>query len=135
MLKFKFLLLAIALLLKRAVRTNPDAASYIAGKDLTFRIAARSGKGRTFTIRNGRITSQARPGGTPAFTLNFKDGATGFSVLSASDSQAAFLSALGRKDLVIGGSVLDVMWFQGLTAFLQPPKTIPPYDRTAFNEQ
>jgi hypothetical protein len=24
------------------------------------------------------------------------------------------------------------MWFQGLTAFLQPPKSIAPYDRTAF---
>jgi hypothetical protein len=135
MLKFKFLLLAIALLLKREVRTNPDAARYIAGKHLTFRIATRSSEGRTFIIRNGRIVSQARPGGMPAFTLTFKDGATGFAVLSAKDSQAAFLSALGRKDLVIGGSVLDVMWFQGLTAFLQPPKPVSPYDRTAFGER
>lgn len=135
MFRFKFLLLAIALLLKRKVRTNPDAARYIAGKNLTFRIATRSGEGRTFSIRNGRIASQASPHGTPAFTLTFKDGATGFSVLSSKDSQAAFLRALGRKDLVIGGSVLDVMWFQGLTAFLQPPRPVSPYDRTAFGER
>ena len=56
----------------------------------------------------------------------------GLAILSAKDSQAAFLRGLGSKDLTISGDFRDVMWFQGLTAFLQPPKVISPYDRTAF---
>ncbi|KQT65970.1 MULTISPECIES: hypothetical protein [unclassified Aureimonas] len=134
MLKFKFLLLTLALLLKRKVRSDPAAARFIAGKTLTLRIETRSGEGRTFAIRNGRVSSRAKPLGTPAFTLTFKDGATGFSVLSAKDSQGAFLAALGRKDLVVSGSVLDAMWFQGLTGFLQPPASVAPRDRTVFGE-
>ncbi|MGL6183129.1 MAG: hypothetical protein ACRC2G_13215, partial [Aestuariivirga sp.] len=62
----------------------------------------------------------------------FKEAAKGFAILSAKDSQAAFLRGLGSKDLTISGDFRDVMWFQGLTAFLQPPKIVSPYDRTAF---
>lgn len=52
--------------------------------------------------------------------------------MSAKDSQAAFLRGLGQQDLTVSGDFLEVMWFQGLTAFLEPPKVIAPYDRTAF---
>ena len=41
-------------------------------------------------------------------------------------------ATVGSQDLIISGDFLEVMWFQGLTAFLQPPKVIAPYDRTAF---
>ena len=132
MLKFKFLLWAFTLLLKRQIRNNPDCARYVAGKHLRFQIRTASGVGRHYTLRDGTIRSSAGLAPDPQFTLKFKDAAKGFAILSAKDSQAAFLRCLGSRDLTISGDFLEVMWFQGLTAFLQPPKTVSPYDRTAF---
>lgn len=132
MLKFKFLLWMFTRLLQRQIKSNPDCAQYVAGKELVFQIRTDAGVGRTFMIRNGAIRSVAGLGDQPRFTFSFKDGAKGFAILSAKDSQAAFLRGLGSKDLTISGDFLEVMWFQGLTAFLQPPKVVSPYDRTAF---
>lgn len=132
MLKFKFLLWAFAQILKRKIRSNADCARYVANKRLVLQIRTVSGAGRHFVIENGAIRSATGLAPTPQFTFNFKDADKGFSVLSAKDSQAAFLRALGSKDLTISGDFQEVMWFQGLTAFLQPPKMVSPYDRTAF---
>lgn len=132
MYKFKLLLWAFTLLLKHQIKSNPECASYIQGKRLVFQIRTLSGVGRYFIIRDGGISSVAGLTADAQFTLNFKDAGKGFDILSAKDSQAAFLRGLGGKDLMISGDFLEVMWFQGLTAFLQPPKVIHPYDRTAF---
>ena len=132
MLKFKFLLWMFTQLLQRQIKHNADCARYVAGKDLVFQIRTEAGVGRTFFIRNGAIRSVGGLVDQPRFTFSFKDAGKGFAILSAKDSQAAFLRGLGNKDLTISGDFLEVMWFQGLTAFLQPPKKIAPYDRTAF---
>ncbi|AVR96276.1 helicase [Pseudoduganella armeniaca] len=132
MLKFKLLLWVLARLLQRQVRRNPACARYIDGKDLVLRIATASGAGRTYIVRNGRISSTAAPLAQARFTLCFRDGATGFAILSAKDSQAAFLRGVGSQALTIDGDFREVMWFQGLSAFLQPAKIVHPYDRTAF---
>ncbi|MFU5804166.1 helicase [Pseudomonas aeruginosa] len=132
MLKFKFLLWAFTQLLKRQIKHNPDCARYVEGKSLMFQIRTASGAGRYYVIRDGAIRSSAGLAANPQFTLSFKDAAKGFEILSAKDSQAAFLRGLGSQDLIISGDFLEVMWFQGLTAFLHPPKVISPYDRTAF---
>lgn len=132
MLKFKILLWAFTQLLKRQIKNNPDCARYLLGKSLVFQIRTASGAGRYYVIRDGAIRSSAGLVANPQFTLIFKDAAKGFAILSARDSQAAFLRGLGSKDLTIRGDFLEVMWFQGLTAFLQPPKVISPCDRTAF---
>jgi len=132
MLKFKFLLWAFAQILKRKIRSQPDCARYVASKRLVFQIRTASGAGRTFVIEGGAIRSFAGLAANPQFTFSFRDAARGFAILSAKDSQAAFLRALGSKELVISGDFQEVMWFQGLTAFLQPPKIISPYERTAF---
>lgn len=134
MLKFKLLLWGFTQLLKREVRNNPDCSQYIKGKKLTFQIRTQSGIGRYFVIANGKIQSFDGLTSTPQFTLTFKNADKGFSILSAKDGQAAFLRGLGKKDLVISGDFLEVMWFQGLTEFLQPAKTISPYDRTRFSQ-
>ncbi|MDM0066861.1 helicase [Variovorax sp. J31P207] len=132
MLKFKFLLWGFTQLLKRQIKNNPDCARYVAGKSLVFQIRTASGIGRHYAIRDGAIRSSPGLALNPQFTLNFKDAAKGFAILSAKDSQAAFLRGLGSRDLSISGDFQEVMWFQGLTAFLQPPKVVSPYDRTAF---
>ena len=132
MLKFRLLLWAFTLLLKRQINNNPTCARYVQGKRLTFQIRTAGGVGRYYSIRDGAIRSTAGLAANPDFTLTFTDAAKGFAILSAKDSQAAFLRGLGSQDLIISGDFLEVMWFQGLTAFLQPPKVIAPYDRTAF---
>ncbi|RST50041.1 helicase [Variovorax sp. MHTC-1] len=132
MLKFKFLLWMFTKLLQRQIKNNPDCARYVAGKVLVFQIRTEAGAGRTFVIRDGAIRSVAGLVDQPRFIFSFKDARKGFAILSAKDSQAAFLRGLGSKDLTIGGDFLEVMWFQSLTAFLQPPKVVAPYDRTAF---
>lgn len=131
-LKFKLLLWAFTQLLKRQVKTNPDCARYIEGKRLVFQIRTDSGVGRHFVVRDGSIRSFAGLTADPGFTLSFSYAARGFEILSAKDSQAAFLRGLGSRELTISGDFLEVMWFQGLTAFLQPPRVVAPYDRTAF---
>ena len=132
MFKFKFLLWMFTQLLKRQIKRNPDCASYVKGKALVFQIRTVSGIGRYFVVRDGAIQSFAGLTANPQFTLSFKNAGKGFDILSAKDSQAAFLRGLGSKDLTITGDFLEVMWFQGLTAFLQPAKVIAPHDRTAF---
>ena len=122
MLKFKFLLWALTKLLQRAVKKSPACAKYVAGKDLVFQIQTVDGIGRHFSIKNGKVSSIAGLTGNPKFTMTFKDAATGYAILSAKDSKEAFLAALHDEHLVISGDFVEVMWFQGLTEYLQPKK-------------
>ena len=124
MLKFKFLLWALTKLLQRAVRKNPACAKYIHGKALVFQIQTADGVGRHFHIANGKVSASAGLTESPSFTMTFRNADRGYAVLSAKDGTDAFLSALSDGDLVIRGDFVEVMWFQGLTAFLQPDKAV-----------
>ena len=132
MFKFKFLLWVFAQLLQRKINTNPDCARYVQGKRLTLQIRTSSGAGRHYVLENGSVRSSAGLKNDAQFTLGFVNAAKGFEILSAKDAQLAFLKGVGSKDLVISGDFLQVLWFQGLTAFLQPPKVVPALDRTLF---
>ena len=122
MLKFKFLLWALTKLLQRAVKRDPACARYVEGKELVFQIQTRDGMGRHFSIRQGKVSSVTGLTSSPKFTLTFRDAARGFAILSAKDGKEAFLAALHDEDLVISGDFVEVMWFQGLTDYLQPKK-------------
>lgn len=120
MLKFKFLLWALAKMLQRAVKRNPACARYVAGKALVFQIQTRGGIGRHFMIKDGKVNSSQGLNQTPNFTMTFRDAASGFAVLSAKDGKAAFLAALHDEDLIISGDFVELMWFQGFADYLQP---------------
>lgn len=122
MLKFKLLLWVLTKLLRRAIQNNPACANYVKGKNLVFQIQTQGGAGRHYTIVNGRISSAAGLSRAAQFTLRFRDAARGFAILSAKDSKDAFLTALHQQDLSINGDFVEVMWFQGLTEYLQPAK-------------
>lgn len=124
MLKFKFLLWALTKLLQRAVKKNPACAQYVQGKTLVFQIQTADGAGRHFRIANGQVGSSAGLTDNPSFTMTFSNADKGYAVLSAKDGTDAFLSALRDGDLVIRGDFVEVMWFQGLTAFLQADKGV-----------
>jgi len=132
MLKFKLLLWALAQMLQRKIKHNPDCARYVGTKRLVFQIRTASGAGRYYVIEKGAVRSFAGLTANPQFTLSFINAAKGFEILSAKDSEAAFIRGVGSKNLVISGDFREVLWFQGLTSFLQPPKKVHPYDRTAF---
>lgn len=59
MLKFKFLLWAFAQMLRRKVRSDANAASYVASKSLVFQIRTVSGAGRYFVIKDGTEIGRA----------------------------------------------------------------------------
>lgn len=118
--KFKLLLWMLTKLLQRAVKTNPKCAAYVKDKNVTFQIQTANGEGRYFEVKNGKLISYAGQTQSPSFTFTFKNGSTGFAVLSAKDSVNTFLTALRTEDLVITGNFVDVMWFQSLVDFLQP---------------
>lgn len=122
MLKFKFLLWMLEKLIGRMIRKDPKAADYVAGKDLTFQINTAGGVGRRYRIANGAITSAAGITSDAAFTMTFSNPAAGFRILSAKDSQDAFLQGLHDRELDLSGDFIEIMWFQGLTDFLQPRK-------------
>jgi hypothetical protein len=132
MLKFKFLLWAFAQLLQRKIRSDADCARYVGAKKLVFQIRTASGAGRTYVIQDGAVRSFAGLTANPSFTLSFSTAAKGFNILSAKDAQPAFLRGVGSKDLVISGDFREVLWFQGLTSFLQPPRVIAAWDRSPF---
>ena len=132
MLKFKFLLWAFAQLLQRKIRSDADCARYVGAKQLVFQIRTASGAGRTYVIQDGAVRSLAGLSANPAFTLSFSTPAKGFQILSAKDAQPAFLRGVGSQDLVISGDFREVLWFQGLTSYLQPPKVIAAWDRSPF---
>jgi hypothetical protein len=122
MLKFKFLLWALTKLLQRTVKKNPACAKYVEGKELSFQIRTQGGIGRHFSISRGAVSSVSALTNRPEFTMTFKDAAIGFAILSAKDGKEAFLNGLHDKDLVLNGDFVEVMWFQGLTEYLQPKK-------------
>lgn len=122
MFKFKFLLWALTKLLQRAIKNNPACAAYVGGKRMTFQIQTLGGTGRHFRIENGTVRSTAGLTAAPAFTMTFRDAARGFAILSAKDSKEAFLAGLHDQDLVLSGDFVEVVWFQGLTEYLQPSK-------------
>jgi hypothetical protein len=133
MFKFNFLLWVFAQLLQRKINNDPNCARYVHGKRLVFQIRTASGAGRNYLLENGSVRSSAGLTNNAQFTLSFINAAKGFEILSAKDAQPAFLRGVGSKDLVISGDFLEVLWFQGLTAFLQPPKVVSALDRTAAN--
>jgi hypothetical protein len=119
MLKFKFLLWMLGRLLKGAIRKDPKAAAYVAGQDVTFQIRTAGGIGRHYHISNGGITSTAGISPNAMFTMTFSGPGAGFRILSDKDSQTAFLQGLQDKELSLSGDFVKIMWFQGLTNFLQ----------------
>lgn len=54
--------------------------------------------------------------------MTFKSPEAGCAVLSSKEGTDVFLSALRDGALVIRGDFVEVLWFQGLTAYLKAGK-------------
>ena len=120
MLKFKFLLWVMTKLMQRAIASNAACAKYVAGKRLEFQIQTLDRIGRYFRVQDGTVKSFAGLSPAPQFTMTFRNAAKGFEILSAKDGNEAFLAALHDEDLTLSGDFVEIMRFQGFTAYLKP---------------
>ncbi|WP_430460882.1 SCP2 sterol-binding domain-containing protein [Thalassolituus sp. LLYu03] len=122
MIKFKLLLWALALLMKKAARKNPDFRQQLDGKNFAFQLQTEDGKVvRHFAVADSKIRSKAKATQDPAFTISFKNADTGLRILTSKDKNA-FMKGIQDKDIKIAGDLSKVMWFQSITKFLKPKK-------------
>ncbi|WP_225670691.1 SCP2 sterol-binding domain-containing protein [Thalassolituus marinus] len=122
MIKFQLLLWALALLMKKAARKNPDFTKQLEGKNFAFQLQTEDGKvTRHFVIANNSIRSKGKAHKDPAFTISFTDAATGLRILTSKDKNA-FMKGIQDKDIKISGDLSKVMWFQSISKYLKPRK-------------
>lgn len=122
MLKFRLLLWALSLLMKKAAKKNPNFQQQIAGKDIGFQIQTADGAiVRQFVIANERVKSRAKALSEPAFTIAFKDQDTGVRIMTSKDKNA-FMKAIQEKDIQVSGDLSQFMWFQGAMKHLKNKK-------------
>lgn len=122
MIQFRLLLWALSLMMKKAAKNNPDFQKQLEGKDMAFQLQTEDGKiVRYYQVKNRKITSKGKPHPEPAFTIRFKDAATGLALLTSKDKNA-FMKAIQDKDIAIAGDFKLLMWFQGIAKYLKPAR-------------
>ncbi|WP_320819820.1 helicase [Thalassolituus sp.] len=122
MIKFRLLLWALALLMKKAAKKNPDFQQQLEGKDFAFQLQTVDGAVvRQYRVLNNTIRSKGKAHKLPAFTIAFRDADIGLKVLTSKNPNA-FMKAIQDKDVVISGDLSLVMWFQGISKYLKPSK-------------
>lgn len=119
MLKFRLMLWAISLLMKRAARNNADFRKQLEGKDFAFQLQTADGEiVRQFVVANNAIASKRKAHANPAFTISFKNADTGLRILTSKDKNA-FMKGIQDKDIMISGDLSLVMWFQSVSKYLK----------------
>ncbi|MFQ3170488.1 MAG: hypothetical protein ACI9DG_000503 [Oleispira sp.] len=118
--KFRMLLWALGLMMKKASKNNPEFIKQLVGKDFTFQIQTQDGKQvRHFIVKDERIKSKGGAAKDPAFSISFKDAETGMFIMTAKDKNA-FMKGIQEKDIKIDGDLSLVMWFQSIVKHVKP---------------
>lgn len=122
MFKFRALLWALGLMMRRSARKSSDFQKQLEGKDFVFQLQTNDEKiVRQYKIANQQIKSRGRSHHAPAFVISFKDAATGLRIMTSKDKNA-FMKGIQEKDIIISGDLSLVMWFQSISKFLKPAK-------------
>lgn len=122
MLKFRLLLWALSLLMKKAAKKSPGFQQQIENKDIAFQIQTTDARiVRQFVIANGVVKSRSKALAEPAFTIAFKDQDTGVRIMTSKDKNA-FMKAIQEKDIQVSGDLSLFMWFQGAMKHLKNKK-------------
>jgi len=120
--KFRLLLWALGLMMKKASKKNPDFQKQLAGKDFVFQIKTEDDNiARQYVVKNDRVKSKGGLAKEAAFSLSFKDADTGLAIMTAKDKNA-FMKGIQDKDIKIDGDLSLVMWFQGVVKHIKPKK-------------
>ena len=118
--KFRMLLWALGLMMKKASKNNPEFIKQLVGKDFTFQIQTQDGKQvRHFIVKDERIKSKGGAAKDPAFSISFKDAETGMFIMTSKDKNA-FMKGIQEKDIKIDGDLSLVMWFQSIVKHVKP---------------
>ena len=118
--KFRMLLWALGLMMKKASKNNPDFQKQLVGKDFSFQIQTQDGKAaRHYIVKDDRIKSKGGAAKDPAFSISFKDAETGLYIMTAKDKNA-FMKGIQEKDIKIDGDLALVMWFQSIVKHVKP---------------
>lgn len=121
--KFRMLLWALGFMMKKASKNNPDFRSKLEGKDFSFQIQTQDGKKcRSYVVKNNRVSSKSGAAKEPAFSISFKDSATGLSIMTSKDKNA-FMKGIQDKSIKIDGDLALVMWFQSIVKYIKPKST------------
>ena len=122
MIKFRFLLWALGLLMAKAAKKNPAFQKQLAGKDLVFQLQTLDGGVvRHYAVQDQKVKSKAKAHPDLEFSISFKDAKTGVAILTSKDKNA-FLEGIKNKDITLAGDFKSVMWFQGLAKLLKTKK-------------
>ena len=122
MFKFRALLWALGLMMRRAARKSPEFREKLDGKDFVFQLQTSDESiVRHYKVAHKQIKSRGRSHYQPAFVISFKDPATGLRILTSKDKNA-FMKGIQEKDIVITGDLSLVMWFQSISKYLKPTK-------------
>jgi hypothetical protein len=118
--KFRMLLWALGLMMKKASKSNAEFIKQLVGKDFAFQIQTHDEKiVRHFVVKGERIKSKGGSAEDPAFSISFKDAETGIYIMTAKDKNA-FMKGIQEKDIKIDGDLSLVMWFQGIVKHVKP---------------
>lgn len=116
------MLWTLGLLMKRAAKKNPDFQKELEGKDFAFQLQTEDGGVvRHFIVKDQTVASKGKAHADPAFTISFKDAATGLAVLTSKDKNA-FMKGIQDKSVKVAGEFSLLMWFQGIAKYLKPRK-------------
>ena len=120
--KFRLLLWALGLMMKKASKKNPGFQKQLVGKDFIFQIKTQDDKiARHFTVKNDKVKAKGGTHADAAFTISFKDADTGLSIMTAKDKNA-FMKGIQDKTIIIDGDYSLLIWFQMATTYLKPGK-------------
>ena len=118
--KFRMLLWALGLMMKKASKNNPDFIKKLVGKDFAFQIQVQDGGiARHYIVKDERVKSTSGPAKDPAFCISFKDAETGLYIMTSKDKNA-FMKGIQEKDIKIDGDLSLVMWFQSIVKHVKP---------------
>ncbi len=109
--KFKLLLFILSQKLKKAAKSTLSFKDFIKGKNVKVLMKTADGKqGRSFTLRNGTITSSSSDFSNADAAFVWSDGDTAFKAMSAGDDEA-IIAAMTEKKLWSEGNYKDFIWF------------------------
>ncbi|MCL6269747.1 helicase [Sansalvadorimonas sp. 2012CJ34-2] len=126
--KFKLLLLALGVMMKRASKNKPEFKKVLEGKDMTFELSSVEGVCRSYTVKEDKVTSASgKIVEDPEFAIRFETSTLGWDALTKPEGQAIFMRGIQDKTIRIEGNPMEVMWFQkavekALPSMLQPKK-------------
>ncbi|WP_419812013.1 helicase [Bacterioplanoides sp.] len=122
MIKFRLLLWALGLMMKKSAKNNPDFREQLQGKDLVFQLQTADGAiVRHYVVKDQQVKSKGKAHADPAFSISFKDAQTGLAVLTSKDKNA-FMKGIQNKEITLSGDFKAVMWFQGLAKLMKAKK-------------